>query len=106
MMQHNPCTSKMVLIGIISFTGMVALFAIPALGCMCAGTPAVSEALADAKVVFVGTAVSRRSAKIDYGDGELWDADSFQFSVEKSWKGLSESEVDIRTDTSRTACGF
>ena len=106
---------------------LVLLFADrPALGCQCAGKPTVVEQYAEASIVFVGKveavadrwspfskvwlkirrwfnedaqpSINLRRYCTDYGMQVL-------FSVERSWKGVSASEIMLFTGRGSGDCG-
>ena len=74
-----------------------------ALGCSCIELPKTSTALRKAKAVFVGKVVhvAEHSHYPDkWGDDPVSFVRLVTFKVEKSWKGVSRSEVEVWMDMS------
>jgi hypothetical protein len=87
---------------------ILTLSASPALSCTCAPKASVSVAIASSwsNAVFVGRVTARHDAKIECMRGQSSWGYSFDFEVEKLYKGALSSEVAVLTGNGHGDCGY
>lgn len=82
--------------------GCLAIHSSESLACSCAPLPSPTEAVGGADAVFLATV--RSSEPVD-GNSPLGKM-RFHFTVEKAWKGVASSELQVTTSKSGSLCGF
>ena len=70
--------------------------------CTCVPNPSPQTALAEASAVFLGRVIDIQTLPVI----QSFNDTAVTFSVEKSWKGISQSKVNILTSRSTASCGF
>ncbi len=74
--------------------------------CTCLPKLPARDALVHADVVFVGRAIACHVIEVDLMRGSARWGYSFDFEVQRVYKGRLSSEVTIRTFSARGGCGF
>ena len=73
--------------------------------CSCAGAPLPCESYWTASAVFLGTVTSSKNANPKPGQDNFYRR-AFQFTVDKSFRGVEGTEVEVRTGYGGGDCGY
>ena len=84
---------------------LLVIFADESNACSCAGTQMPCESYWKSSAVFVGTATFSKSTNPKKGEHDFYSR-IFHFTIDKSFRGVEGTEVEIRTGEGGGDCGY